>query len=180
MITTGQSHKPSVAIVGAGVCGLGIGWRLAEAGCRVDVFDKGEAGRGATWAAAGMLAANVECEPGEEPLLALTLASQRLWPEFARQLSAAGGCDLGYRNEGTLVAALTRDEAEQLRNTYEFQRGLGLELDWLSGFEARQREPYLKPGVPAAVYSRLDHQVDNRALGRALRHAFVAAGGRPP
>jgi glycine oxidase len=28
-------------IIGAGVIGLGIGWRLAAAGCRVHVFDKG-------------------------------------------------------------------------------------------------------------------------------------------
>ncbi len=178
MTTTKHNAKPSVAIIGAGVCGLGIGWRLAEAGCRVEAFDKGEAGRGATWAAAGMLAANVECEPGEEPLLALTLESQRLWPDFAARLTAASGRDLGYRDEGTLVAALTRDEAEQLRSTYEFQRGLGLELDWLSGFEARRREPFLKPGVPAAVYSRLDHQVDNRVLAVALERAYLAAGGK--
>ena len=60
-------------MVGAGICGLGIGWRLAAAGCRVDVFDSGEAGRGASWAAAGMLAARVETEPGEEPLLVLVV-----------------------------------------------------------------------------------------------------------
>jgi hypothetical protein len=27
-----------------------IAWRLAQAGCKVDVYDKGEAGRGASWA----------------------------------------------------------------------------------------------------------------------------------
>ncbi len=46
--TNATAARPSVAIIGAGVCGLGIGWRLAQAGCQVDVFDKGEAGRGAT------------------------------------------------------------------------------------------------------------------------------------
>ena len=76
--------RPKTVIVGAGVIGLGIAWRLAQAGCEVSVYDRGEAGHGASWAAAGMLAAAVETEPGEEPLLPLALESQRLWPDFGR------------------------------------------------------------------------------------------------
>ncbi len=74
-----STHRslPKVAIIGAGVSGLGIGWRLAQAGCVVDVFDRGKAGMGASWAAAGMLAAQAEAEPGEDALLALNLDSQR-------------------------------------------------------------------------------------------------------
>jgi glycine oxidase len=159
------------------VCGLGIGWRLAETGCAVTVFDRGAAGRGATWAAAGMLAAGVETEPGEERLLELTRESQRLWPDFARAVEAASGVSVDYRDEGTLVVALTRDDVERLRFTFDFQRGLGLELDWLSGAEARKREPYLRAGTAAAVYSRHDHQVDNRKLAAALKVAFTGAGG---
>jgi glycine oxidase len=167
-----------VAIVGAGVCGLGIGWRLAQAGARVDVFDRGEAGRGATWAAGGMLAAGLEAEPGEEKLYELTRLAQAQWPAFARELEAASGIDLGYRDEGTLVIALTRDEVEQLRFDYEFQTGQGVELEWLSGAEARRREPHLKPGIAAAVHSPADHQVENRQLALALKEAFSRAGGR--
>lgn len=156
--------------------GLGIAWRLAQAGCAVTVYDRGEAGHGASWAAAGMLAAAVETEPGEEKLLALTLESQWMWPPFARELEAAAGISLGYRDEGTIVVALTRDDAEQLRFTYEFQKSLGLELEWLSGTEAREREPHLQPGVPGAVFSPRDHQVENRRLARALAKAARRAG----
>ena len=67
------------------------GSRLAAAGCLVTVFERGEAGRGASWAAAGMLAAGLEAEPGEERLLALNLEGQRLWPAFRDQLEAASG-----------------------------------------------------------------------------------------
>ena len=49
-------QRPRTVVVGAGVIGLGIAWRLAQAGCSVTVYDKGQAGRGASWAAAGMLA----------------------------------------------------------------------------------------------------------------------------
>ena len=175
--TIERDKTTSVAVVGAGVCGLGIAWRLAQAGCLVEVFDKGETGRGATWAAAGMLAAGVETEPGEQDLLGLNLMARRQWPDFARELEVASGLDLGYRSEGTLVVAPTRDDAAQLRFSYEFQRGLGLELDWLNGAEARRREPHLRAGIAGAVYSAEDHQVDNRQLARALKIAVQAAGG---
>ena len=170
-------RRPKTVVIGAGVVGLGIAWRLAEAGCTVAVYDRGEAGRGASWAAAGMLAGAVETEPGEEPLLPLALESQRLWPDFAREVErASGGIAVDYRGEGTIVAALNRDDAEQLRHSYEFQKGLGLDLTWLSGADAGRLEPHLKPGVAAAVLSPSDHQVDNRCLTRALIAAARRAG----
>jgi glycine oxidase len=171
-----SSLRPKTVVIGAGVMGLGIAWRLARAGCQVTVYDRAEAGRGASWAAAGMLAAAVETEPGEEALLGLNLESQRTWPDFARELEAASGISVGYRDEGTIVVALTRDDAEQLRFTYDFQKGLGLDLEWLSGAEARRREPHLRPGIPAAVLSPRDHQVDNRQLARSLAEAARRAG----
>ncbi len=123
-----------------------------------------------------MLAAAIETEPGEENLLALTLESQGMWPGFAGELEAASGISVGYRDEGTIVVALTRDDAEQLRFTYDFQISLGLELEWLSGAEARRREPHLRPGIPGAVLSPRDHQVENRRLACALVEAARRAG----
>jgi glycine oxidase len=171
------SSRPKTVVIGAGVIGLGIAWRLAQAGCAVSVYDRAAAGHGASWAAAGMLAAAVESEPGEERLLALTLASQRLWPDFVQELEAASGDGIAYRDEGTMVVALTRDDAALLRHTYEFQKALGLDLEWLSGAEARRREPHLRPGLAAAVASPHDHQVDNRLLVAALATAVRRAGG---
>jgi glycine oxidase len=168
--------RPKTVVIGAGVVGLSIAWRLAQAGCPVTVYDRAQAGHGASWAAAGMLAAAVETEPGEEKLLALTLESQKRWPRFAREIEAASGISIGYRDEGTIVVALTRDDAEQLRFSYEFQRSLGLDIDWLSGVEARRREPHLRPGISGAVLSPKDHQVDNRLLGSALAEAARRAG----
>jgi len=174
--TMASSSRPKTVVIGAGVMGLSIAWRLAQAGCPVTVYDRAEAGRGASWAAAGMLAAAVETEPGEEKLLALTLESQRLWPGFAREIEAASGISIDYRDEGTIVVALTRDDAAQLRFSYEFQRSLGLDIDWLSGVEARRREPHLRPSISGAVLSPKDHQVENRLLGSALAQAARRAG----
>lgn len=166
-----------IAIIGGGVCGLGIGWRLAQAGCIVDVFDRGEAGHGASWAAAGMLAARAEAEPGEEALLALNVHAQEIWPEFARELEAAANMSIGYRDEGTLIVAPTRDDAEQLQFTYDYQKSLGLDVEWLSAAQVRRMEPSLAPGMSGGVYSTSDHQVDNRDLSLALKAAYLAVGG---
>ncbi len=170
--------QPSLAVIGAGVMGLGIGWRLAEAGWSVDIYERAQAGRGASWAAAGMLAAGLEAEPGETRLLALNRQSQRLWPRFAAELAAKSGVDLGYRDEGTLLLALDRDQLEELRFAFDFHRAAGVALEWLDGPELRRREPFLHPRAQAALYCAQDHQVDNRALVQALLASFLAAGGR--
>ena len=166
-----------IAIIGGGVCGLGIGWRLAQAGRPVTVIDRGRAGMATSWAAAGMLAPQVEAEPSEEPLLALTQESRDLWADFAAEVEAASGISVAYRREGTLVVALDRDDVEHLRHRYDYQTSLGLDLEWITGAEARRREPHLARGVSAAVFSALDHQVDNRRLCDALREAYLRAGG---
>jgi glycine oxidase len=124
-----------------------------------------------------MLAAGVEAEPGELDLLALNRRSQDMWPGFAATLAQAAGMRVGLRQEGTLVVALTRDDAAQLRFNYDFQRQHGVALEWLTAGAARQREPHLHPNIAAAIFSPADHQVDNRLLVQALRRAFVAAGG---
>ena len=170
--------RPRVAIIGGGAMGLGIGWRLAAAGCAVDLFERDTAGHGASWAAAGMLAAGIEAEPGEIPLLALNRESQRRWPGFAAELLEASGIDVELRTEGTLELALTGDDLRQLRFSYEFQRGLGIALDWLTPAAARQREPHLGASLAGAVLSAGDHQVNNRRLVEALAVAFLRAGGR--
>ena len=146
--------KPNVAIIGAGVIGLGIAWRLAMRGVPVAVFDKGACGAGASHAAAGMLAACAEAEPGEEALVTLGRASQARWPAFAAELKQASGVDVGLRPEGTLVVALTSDDQARLSHQLVFQQKLGLPLQWISAAETRRREPHLAASSPARCSAR--------------------------
>jgi glycine oxidase len=169
------SDAVRVAVIGAGVIGLAIAWRLAQRGAPVMVFDQGRAGAGASHAAAGMLAACAEAEPGEEALTTLGRASQALWPAFAAELEAASDLSVDLRTEGTLVVAQTADDLAQLRHQLQFQHGLGLPLELISAAEARRREPHLA-GLAGAVFSPQDHQVDNRKLAAALRVAAERAG----
>jgi len=170
--------RPRVAVAGAGVIGLGIGWQLARAGCTVDVFDAGLPGQGASHAAAGMLAACAEAEAGEEDFLVLNRLSQTLWPGFAAALEAASGQAVDLRTEGTLTVGQTADDAARLRHLLALQNRLGLPVEWLSPAEARRREPHLARQISGAIFSPEDHQVDNRKVAAALETAARAAGVR--
>jgi glycine oxidase len=167
--------RPRVVVIGAGVIGLGIAWRLAGRGT-VTVFDRAKAGSGATHAAAGMLAACCEAEPGEEALVALGRESQARWPAFAEELKRASGIDVELRDEGTLLLALTADDQATIAHHLEFQRRLNLPLEWLSAAATRAREPHLAGKIAGSLFSPQDHQVDNRKLARALRIAAESVG----
>ena len=166
-----------VAVVGGGVCGLGVGWKLAKGGAQVTIFERDEPLHGATWASAGMLAAQMELRPEEENIIPLGRESMRRWRSFAREVEEDSGISVGYRDEGILFVGLDLDATEQLRFLHRHQEEVGLPVQWLSGYEARQREPHLSRRVTAALYSSEDHQVDPQALGTALVQAFSRAGG---
>ena len=120
-----NASKASIAVIGGGVIGLGVAWRSAQRGASVQVFDRGAAGAGASHAAAGMLAACAEAEPGEEALTALGRESQARWPAFAAELEQVAGMEVGLRAEGTLVLALTADDQARLNHQLVFQQQLG-------------------------------------------------------
>lgn len=165
------------AIIGGGIIGLSIGWKLLKRGLSVAIFERDRIGSGATRAATGMLAATAEVEPGEDDLLPLTLASQNLWRSFATELEAESGVSVDYRADGTMVIAQSREEVDRLRFRHDLQQRLGLKTVWLPGSAAREREPGLRPNVSGAILCEQDHQVDARRVSAALAKAFVKAGG---
>lgn len=120
-----------VGIIGGGVIGLSCAWRLAQAGARVAVFERGTVGREASWAAAGMLAA--QCEAAHHPpavegtdeyskrqtMFDLCLESRAMYSQFAGELFDATNIDIelsiqnyrrnDWRTPGILYVQ-TRDE----------------------------------------------------------------------
>jgi glycine oxidase len=162
-------------IVGGGIIGLALGWRLAERGRSVTILERDRAGRGASYAAAGMLAPAVGIQFEETELYALGRESLHRWPAFVCDLERVSGLDVGYRAEGTLVVADDRDAAEALRRLYRFQQEHDVPVEWLTGREALEIEPFLSPKLAAAVWSPEDHQVDNRLVLDALRTAIERA-----
>jgi glycine oxidase len=168
-------HTSDVLIVGGGLIGLTIAWRLAADGLQVTVCDP-TPGAQTSNVAAGMLAPVTEVEFGEDDLLALNLASANAWPGFAAELEAHTGQPAGLHETGTLSVAYDLDDAAALRRLAEYQRRLGLEVEVLSGRDARRREPMLATGVTAGVWVPGDHSVDNRQAVMTLLRAAELSG----
>jgi glycine oxidase len=88
-------------IVGAGVIGMSLGWRLRREGLRVLIIDKGEPGREASYAAGGMIA---HCDPQmPEVLRPLAVASAVMYSEFTHELEDESSESPDLRDQGTLA-----------------------------------------------------------------------------
>jgi glycine oxidase len=160
------SHN--VIVVGGGVIGLSVAWRLARAH-DVTIIDPTPA-RGASWVAGGMLAPVTEAWPGEEKLLDLGGASLAAWPGFAADL----GVDL--HTHGTVVVAVDAADAAQLVTVADFLARQGRAVDRLSGRDLRRLEPAIGPSVRSGLIVPGDLAVDNRELLRRLTFAAHDAG----
>jgi len=90
-----------VAIIGGGIIGLALARELRKHNLTVLVVERGEPGREASHAAAGMLAS---CDPTLPPsLAALASASADLYPEFVHELEDESGLRVDYRTDGTIA-----------------------------------------------------------------------------
>ena len=170
-----SSRSADAIVVGGGVIGLSVAWRLAQRGCSVTLVDDDPAG-GASRAAAGMLAPITEAHFGEEALTALNLESARRWPAFAAEVEEASGTSVGYRTEGTLAVAFHDDDLAMLTELRAYHERLGLPGQRLRGRECRALEPLLSPLCRGGIFVESDHQVETRALTAALLIATERAG----
>lgn len=166
-----------MSVVGGGVIGLSVAWRLAQRGDAVTVYDPAP-GSGASHVAAGMLAPVTEVHYGEEALLQLNLESARRYPQFVAELEAATGMPTGYHPCGTLVVARDSDDLAALERLAGFQRDLGLDVTKLRAGICRELEPGLAPGIRGGLLVAGDHQVDPRALLAALLEGCRRQGVR--
>jgi glycine oxidase len=168
-MTLPRSTRYDAVVIGAGLIGLACAWRMQQRGLSVLVVDRElEAGAGASQVAAGMLAPVTEADFGEERLLRVNVRGRGRWPAFAAELEERSGLPTGYRESGALVVAADRDDAEALRRLHEFQRSLGLEVEWLAPSACRRLEPGLSPRIAGAIHAHADAQADPRATARAL------------
>ena len=167
--------KFDTAIIGGGVIGCAIAWRLAQAGQRVVVIERGAVGQEASWAAGGMLAPLAEADH-TGAFFDLCVASRAMYASFADELRAASGIDIEYRTEGTLYLALTDSDEEELEGRWQWQHAAGLNVKKLLAAEVRKLEPLVNETLRWALHFPDDHQVNNRRLMQALHVAAQNAG----
>ena len=165
-----KRKRMKVLIAGGGIAGLAIAWRLSCQGVTVEIVERGICGRGASWAAAGMLAPGGELAGDTGDLAKFADESRALWPRFAAEIERAAGRSVGFRETGSLLIAESEQQAKAVRAR---ANGSG---EWLSRDELRRREPLLSPDLAGALYFAADAQVDNRAACEALYSALRAKG----
>jgi glycine oxidase len=151
-------QKPYDAIViGAGLIGLSLAWQLSQAGARVLVLDRREAGQEASHAGGGMIADLDPVLPSE--LAELAHHSAALYPGFVSRLAAATGRPIDLRSDGVIAF-------EQ----HPIAQSPGIRA--LTATEALALEPQLAlPSDPA--YFMQERAVDPRDLIAALMAALA-------
>jgi glycine oxidase len=148
-----------VVIIGGGVIGLSLAWRLRKTGAGVLVVEKTEPAREATHACAGMIA---HCDPGNPPeLLGMVAASGRMYPEFVAELRAEAFESPDLRADGA-IAFLNQDDP-----ACDSARCLSDDdLALLEPLIATRGRAYLLP----------ESSIDPRKLGSALEKAARTLG----
>jgi glycine oxidase len=164
-----------VVVLGAGLIGLAIAFELADRGASVRVFDRGEPGRGASWAGAGMLAPYTE-RITDESMLALCAASLAEYPGFVQRVFAASGVDARLHLNGVLYAAFDESALDALRSQAQDLRARGIACEILDRAGVLATEAWLSAGVVGGLIKNAEGYVDNRRLGRALVGACQASG----
>ena len=91
-------------VIGAGIIGSSIAWRLAQRGLKVALLDAGAAGGEASWAGAGMLAPGGEI--GERNDWSdFALRSRALYPGFVEELRETG-VPIDFQPNGAIEAVI--------------------------------------------------------------------------
>ena len=99
---TVTTRAKSTIVVGAGIVGLTSAWRLAREGIHVTLVDPAP-GRGATWAAAGMIAPHAEVAPGERANFDLQRQALGAWQLLSQEIRDVVGRGVDIHVTGTLL-----------------------------------------------------------------------------
>lgn len=167
------AKSTDVLVVGAGVMGCAIAWRLRRAGVSVRVLERSVPGAEASSVAAGILAPHLERSAGA--LLTLGEASLGLHARWAEELLSEVGLGVGYRRSGALALAL--DATEHADVAREAARLSSLtEVEHLDAAAVRSLEPAITPEVVSALLVPAEAQVEPPLLVRALALAAERGG----
>ena len=160
-----------VTVVGAGIIGLSIAWRLAQAGCSVVVKDAGPLAGESSWAGAGMLTPAGEFRD-ESRWTRLAIDSLAGYGDFVTELTLATGMEIDYRVAGTLEVAVNEEEAAE----QDRPRPAGIRVEAISPEQAGTLAPIARTGIRQARWIPNEAVVDPRQVCAALIAACRALG----
>ena len=156
-----------IIIIGAGIIGLSISYYLKKSNFDVIVIEKDKAGMEASYASAGMLAAQSEFEFYEK-FMDFCIKSRNMYPDFCKDIENNSGISVEYQKSGMIRPALNEEHEAHFKQNYEWQKNHGFEIEFLSGDELRKIEPKLSKKIISGLYTKNDGYVNNRKLMQAL------------
>lgn len=158
-------------VIGGGVIGTSIAYQLAKRGIETALFEKSGLGSGTS--SSCVMGIHLQTKtPGAK----LAFAQQSL--AIYRILEDELVCDLEFVNEGAMIVAETPEEAQYIEKKVADLRACGLEVYYLNGEEARQRQPALDRHIVGSSYCPDDSSVDPLRLVPALGAAAERLGAR--
>lgn len=164
-----------VLVIGGGVIGLSLAWELANRGSRVRIIDRGELGREASWAGAGILppASLSKALHSYDRLRGLASGLHGPW---AADLKRETGIDTGYRRCGGWYLARTAGEGAALAAWAATSADEGIDVQRVPPDKLLIAEPGLSLGS-GAERIRAAYLVPGEAQLRNPRHlqALLAA-----
>ena len=159
-----SSHDAGVLIVGGGLIGSSIAWRLAQRGVPVTLVDAGNLGGEASTAGAGMLAPASEAAK-RSGWLDLGIQSLRLYPQFLEELREETGREVEHRACGCLYI----DPGANVDALEALHRSTGMRVERRGDSLFYPEEGIVDPG---ALLRSLRHAAEKR--GVKIEHAMVS------
>jgi glycine oxidase len=170
-----------IAVVGAGLLGRLLAWRLLRQGHAVTLFEATpfDKPRSAAHTAAAMVSPLSELVSAERLIHDLGMASLRLWPRWLEELNHSIEPPVHYAAHGSVVVAHPQDAAElrQFKQNLEYKLPGADPSRWLTQHELRACEPQLGH-FAEALYLPHEAHLDNRHLLAALLQQIAALKGR--
>ena len=164
-----------VIIVGGGVVGYFLAYRLAHESIAVTVVDSSLLGTGATGASAGNLQ---PIRSRFRSFEALGTESLRLYRRFIPVIKEESGIDLLDHDVNWLHAALHESEVVQLQQLITDCQQDGLRVEWVDDRAAVELEPRLVPEVLGGMLHYDCAQIDASKFLTALSIAGQRKGVR--
>ncbi|MDX8382347.1 MAG: glycine oxidase ThiO [Ghiorsea sp.] len=155
-----------VIVIGAGIIGLLTALRLKQAGVDVTILEKGEVGREASWAGAGILC---PIHPWLYPVTFTDLvqASLDLYPALQDEFANHVGYDIQRIQSGLLIPCFADDKIKHQAAALAWSKQFGWDVQQLDTQEALELEPTLSPHVAEALLWKDVCQVRNPELIKA-------------
>ncbi len=171
--------RHDVAVLGGGLVGRLIAWRLAGTGLRVALYERGDAaGSGAAaWVAAAMLAPLAEAASAELLITELGAASLERWPGWLAELPEP----VFFQRNGTLVVWHQADRAEAPLFERRMRANAPAPLVEggfvaLAGAQVDAAEPALAGRFARGLLLPREGQLDNRQTLAALAAGLAERG----